>query len=157
MLPLKRDDEGAEMGRAMWTAISATIGMCFAVVASGCEAQPLTDVPKTGPIPETKGAFEYVSVAAAATALRAKKGVQFRSERGWVVAEDAPQRTLWSFSPPEHPAHPSVVRRKVVEENGRVILSTKVFCEATKKACDALVREFDALNDRVLGGGRKTP
>lgn len=141
----------------MWTAISATVGMCFAVIASGCEAQPLTEVPKTGPIPEAKGVFEYGSVAAAAAALREKKGVQFRSEHGWVIVEDASERTLWSFSPPEHPAHPSVVRRKVVEENGRVKLSTNVFCEATKEPCDALVREFDALNDRVMGGGRKTP
>jgi hypothetical protein len=115
------------------------------------------EVPRTGPIPETKGAFEYGSVAAAATALRAKAGVQFRNEHGWLIAEDARERTLWSFSPPDHPAHPSVVRRKVVEENGRVTLSTNVFCEATKKPCEALVREFDALNERAMGAGRKTP
>lgn len=135
----------------MQARISIAAAMCFALLANRGEAQALTEVPRRGPIPEAKGSFEYPSVAAAATALRAKAGVQFRNERGWLIAEDAKETTIWSFAPRGHPSFPSVVRRKVVEQDGRVALSTNVFCEASKAPCDALVREFDALNERALG------
>jgi hypothetical protein len=94
-------------------------------------------------------------VAATLAALRSKPGVSFRTENGWTIAEDRAAMTIWSFAPSGHPAYPSVVKRWVTQENGEANLNMDVHCEATKAPCDALVREFQKLNDATLGQGRR--
>jgi len=93
----------------------------------------------------------YPTVAAALEALRAKPGVRFAYEDSWLVVSDPPTQTLWSFTPAGHPAHPAVVKRQVVEQNGAVGLSMTVRCEATKVACEAMVKMFEIQN-ASLGG-----
>jgi hypothetical protein len=123
-----------------------------ACIASQCAAQPLAEVPKTGPIPEAPGSFDYPSVAAALDALRAKPGTTIREQAGWTIVEekDSASATLWSFTPPNHPAHPSAIKRQMVNEDGQVNLHMTVKCEAAKSACDALVREFEGLNQQMI-------
>ncbi|OQW46151.1 MAG: hypothetical protein A4S16_11545 [Proteobacteria bacterium SG_bin6] len=41
------------------------------------------------PLPEAKQSIEYPTVTKALAALRAKPGVVFRTENGWLVAVDA--------------------------------------------------------------------
>jgi hypothetical protein len=85
-------------------------------------------------------------------ALRKKSGVKIREQQGWTIVED--QETdnataLWTFTPNGHPASPSVVKRIVYEENGQVFIRMGVICGAAKESCDALVRDFQALNDKI--------
>ena len=123
-----------------------------ACMAGQCAAQPLSQVPVAGPIPETQDSIGYPSVAAALAALRAKPGTTIREQAGWTIVEekDAASATLWSFTPPGHPAHPLAVKRQLVNENGHVDLKMSVHCEAAKAPCDALVREFEALNQQMI-------
>lgn len=88
----------------------------------------------------------YASPAQAMAALRAKPGVVFTEQRGWTVAEDRADYAVWSFVPSEHPAHPAVVRRRVVERDGAMFVDMQVLCTAKKPACDALLQEFQDLN-----------
>lgn len=92
----------------------------------------------------------YASVAAALADLRAKPGVAIRTEGGWTIVEDRAALTFWSFTPKGHPAHPSAVKRSLEQENGRTNLHMAVACEASKAACDELVREFQRMNNAAL-------
>jgi hypothetical protein len=88
----------------------------------------------------------YPSPAAALEALKARGDVTLSTEGGWTIADDKPNHTLWSFTLPEHPAHPSAVRRTVVAENGQVSIRMDTLCQAGKPACDAMVEEFRKVN-----------
>lgn len=105
---------------------------------------------QVSPLPETThSSVEYKSVADALEALRAKPNVEISVQGDWTIAEDPANHTLWSFAPKGHAAYPAVVKRKIVEKNGMVSIKTDVICEATKTACDALVREFMQMNENV--------
>jgi hypothetical protein len=92
----------------------------------------------------------YPTVATAYAAVQAKPGVRVTVRDGWTIMEDRASMTVWSFTPPGHPAHPSVARREVRQaKDGRVSIQHSVRCEAAKAACDKLNAEFRELNDRI--------
>jgi hypothetical protein len=91
----------------------------------------------------------YPSVASALDGLRAKNGVNISVQSGWTVIEDRSTLSLWSFTPPGHPAHPAAIHRKVIQEGDNFFMQMNVLCEAAKPACDALVSEFEKLNQRM--------
>jgi len=131
------------MWRAAWL-----VGL--ACIAGECAAHPLTKVPKSGPIPEAPNSIGYPSADAALAALRAKPGVSFSEQGGWTIAEERSSATLWSFTPASHRAHPSAVKRQLVNEDGAVNLKMSVSCRAAKAVCDALVRDFETLNQQMI-------
>jgi len=85
--------------------------------------------------------FGYPTVAATFEALKARDDVRMTSQQGWTIIEDPQSSTLWSFAPPEHPAYPAVIRRHIVEKEGRKLVETDALCEAGKSACDRLMAE----------------
>lgn len=98
-------------------------------------------------LPEASGpSIEYETVAAARQALGTRAGVVFTTVNGWEIATDEAALTIWSFSPRDYPAYPAVVRRRVLEEGQQVYIDMSVHCEASKAACDELVRTFSRMN-----------
>ena len=102
-----------------------------------------------GAYPRSQSGVGYPSAEAALADLKTKPGVEVREEIGWTVATDRASYTVWSFAPAWHPAHPAVVKRTAVERDGAVYVETKVLCQASKQACDALVEDFKQLNERA--------
>jgi hypothetical protein len=94
----------------------------------------------------------YPSVAAALAAMKAKPGVAISSEGGWTVIVDRASMILWSFTPSGHPAHPSAVRRAIVQRGDGVFVDMSVKCESQKAACDQLVAEFNQLTEKMRQG-----
>jgi hypothetical protein len=92
---------------------------------------------------------EYPTAAAALDAIRAKSGVKISVQSGWTVIEDRSTLSIWSFTPPGHPAHPAAIHRKVVQQGDNLFIKMNVLCEAPKSACDAMVAEFQNLNGQV--------
>ncbi len=93
-----------------------------------------------GTLPESdRATVGYRSVEAALKALHQKPGVTFRSENGWLIADEDGARTIWSFAPTGHPAYPTVVKRAVVVVDGVTNIQMDVLCEADKVACDNIV------------------
>ena len=88
----------------------------------------------------------YPTVAAAMEGLRAKPGVKSSVQSGWLVFEDGDARAVWSFPPSGHPAYPTAIRRRVVQDSSDISIEMGVRCEAAKPACDAVVAEFERLN-----------
>jgi hypothetical protein len=91
----------------------------------------------------------YPSVAAALADLHSKPEVQFRDEHGWTIAEDSSHHAFWSFPPPGSPAYPAAVQRVIVQGDSGIGLKLNILCESTQSACDKLVADFQALNQRV--------
>jgi hypothetical protein len=92
---------------------------------------------------------EYSTVASALEGLRAKQGASISVQAGWTVIEDRSTLSLWSFTPPGHPANPAAIHRKVIQEGDNIFVQMDVTCEAAKPACDALVADFEKLNQQM--------
>ena len=100
----------------------------------------------------------YPTVAAALEALKAKPGAKMSVSDKWTTIEDMEGKdiVLWSFTHPGHPAHPSVVKRAMTARADGYYIDMNVRCEAADKAaCNALVRSFQALNDKVRQAARE--
>jgi hypothetical protein len=92
----------------------------------------------------------YPSVAAALEDLHSKPEVKFSIQNGWTIAEDRSHSSFWSFPPEGDPAYPSAVKRIAVQNaDGSVSMDMKVLCQSTQSACDKLVADFKALNERM--------
>ncbi|HEY7670946.1 MAG TPA: DUF4019 domain-containing protein [Gammaproteobacteria bacterium] len=115
-----------------------------------------------GNLPESDtSTIGYPSVEAALRALREKPEVTFRTENGWLIAEDRREFTIWSFAPEGHPSHPTAVKRSVVVRDDNTHVEMSIRCEADKISCDNILLQFQAINGRFadiavepLGNGR---
>jgi hypothetical protein len=118
----------------------------FLLLATPCSSQQADD--QADPCCSTD--IGYPSVAAAFEALKAIDGLNVAQQEDWILIEDERvSLTLWSFTRPGHPAHPSAVRRLVAERNGDLSIDMRVRCEAANSACRELVRDFDARNEKL--------
>ncbi len=64
---------------------------------------------------------------------------------------DGKRLLSWTFTKPAHPAHPSVICRKMVQQpSGAWTLTTETQCGGTKARCDELQAEFTDLNQRMI-------
>jgi hypothetical protein len=91
----------------------------------------------------------YPTVDAALKDLHSHADVEFREEHGWTTASDTSHNTVWSFPPVGNPAYPSAVKRMAVQDGKGVSMKMDVLCQASQNACDKLVEDFNALNERV--------
>lgn len=120
----------------MFSRVFATV---FLALAAAVQAQPAA-------------AIGYPTVAAALKALEAQdgNGTIVTHADGWTIVNEPLARAQWSFVPKDHAAFPAVVRR-VVERDGKgeVSVQTLSLCEAKAAACEAMLAEFAALNERI--------
>lgn len=99
-------------------------------------------------------AIEFQTVAAARTALLAKPGIKQSSNDGWLVIEDT-DGSLWSFTPANHYANPSVGRRTLLQRGGEFSVQTLILCQAQKPQCDRLKADYELLDKRMTEALRK--
>jgi hypothetical protein len=127
---------------------------CFVVMLIGLFAAN-TCAQSIGPNAEptqVNGGIGFPTVQAALEALKAKPGVKLREQQGWIIVADKESEFVsatWSFTPGGNPAHPAAVKRTLSEKNGQIVMETNVLCQAKKDPCDALVRDFEVLGNRV--------
>jgi len=128
--------------------VAVAVAMAMAVASAAAEPPPLeAESNKTG----------YATVAAALAALKDKPGTKMTVTAKWTTIEDmeGDAIVLWSFTHAEHPAHPSVVKRAMKARPDGYYIDMNVRCEAPDKAaCNALVRSFEALNEKVRQAAR---
>jgi hypothetical protein len=96
---------------------------------------------------EIEREFGYPNVQAAFEGLKARKDVRMTSQDGWTIIEDPVNSTLWSFVPAGHPAYPAVIRRQLVEREGRKAVGMSALCQAPRAACDKLMEEMRATSE----------
>ena len=71
-------------------------------------------------------------------------------DESFVALNDAGAQTVWTFTIAGHPAHPSVVCRRPVQDGGKLSLEMHIRCTAREAACVKLVRSFQDLNQRMI-------
>jgi hypothetical protein len=88
------------------------------------------------PVPKGESGIEYATLEEALSALRAKAGVKFKEQDGWLVANDTDAIVVWLFTPPGHPAYPSMIKRHIVNGPEGAYMDTAIRCLASKSVCD---------------------
>jgi hypothetical protein len=71
-------------------------------------------------------------------------------DKAYVTVNDEDAGTIWTFTVPGHPAHPSVVCREPVEEGGKLRIDMGIQCEAEDARCEELAQGFADLNKKML-------
>lgn len=95
------------------------------------------------------GGIGYPSPAAALAALKAKPGVVIREDIDWTIINDTADATFWSITTGAHPAHPTAVKRRVVDRNGELTMEMSVMCGGPKEACDRVVAQFNDITGDI--------
>lgn len=117
-----------------------------------------TKPPSSPPLEEAaKGGSDigYATVAEAREGLARKRGATTTdTPEGWRIVVEKKPEAVWSFAPAGHPAFPSVVRRAAVKRKGGTYIEMSAICEADKAACDRLIREFQAMNQKAIDNAR---
>jgi hypothetical protein len=99
------------------------------------------------PVQEPPNAVGFLSVKAAFAAARSNPAIVFSTASGWTVATDKSTATIWWFSPPTSPAHPSVAKRQFSITDNALDLTTSILCEAPQPACDLIHRAFETMDE----------
>ncbi|MFT3807258.1 DUF4019 domain-containing protein [Arenimonas sp.] len=103
------------------------------------------------PLPESDAnAIGYATVEEARKALTSRKDAEVRPmQEGWLVVNTPADNAIWTFTPAGHPAYPAVVKRFWFEKNGSMMMGMTALCQAAKEPCDALMRDFQELNQKM--------
>ncbi len=67
------------------------------------------------------------------------------------------QGQLWNFTKPQHPAHPAVACRQLVQTGGQFSVQTQLHCRATKAKCDQLNADYGRLDQQMRDALNKAP
>ena len=70
---------------------------------------------------DNRGDIGYASVDAARSALQQRDDTRMSIADGWLTIEDPAHMTIWTFAR-TGPGHPAVVKRSVIEEDGRIVI-----------------------------------
>jgi len=99
----------------------------------------------------TSSPIGYASVQQAFDAVSADPDASRSEYEGWsLFTQKADGKyILWSFTPEDHPVHPSAVRREVMRKEGEVFISMAVLCHSSRLDCDQLVEQFQQINARI--------
>jgi hypothetical protein len=93
---------------------------------------------------EDSATIGYATVGAALQALRSDPTARFETQQQWIVvaSSEAEQPVQWFFTPPAHPAHPSVIKRTAVERGGQGFIDIAVLCQVEQAECERLLDDF---------------
>ena len=94
----------------------------------------------------------YDSVEEALQALQSEPGVQMSTHDSWTVAiqQNEASTIVWSFTQEGHDAHPAVIRREFVEQEGLLSIDMKGLCESEEEPCDLLFQQFRLMDKEIL-------
>jgi hypothetical protein len=95
--------------------------------------------------------LDYPNVAAVLDELRADSAAQFESQAGWTVVASSERGNpvLWSFTRDGHPAHPAVVKRMALDQEGLGFVQLATLCEAPEAECFRLLDGFRQIDQRI--------
>jgi hypothetical protein len=93
----------------------------------------------------------YATVQDAFDALAADPSALQSEYEGWTsfnLKVDG-KYLIWSFTPQDHPVHPTAVRREIVNKDGEVLISMAVMCHSSRFDCDQLIEQFRQINENL--------
>ena len=96
-------------------------------------------------------AIDFATVQDAYDALSADPTATQSDYEGWTIFNQKAdgKYIIWSFTPVDHPVHPTVVRREVVKKDGEVYIAMAVLCHSSRLDCDQLIEQFKQINQNL--------
>ena len=92
----------------------------------------------------------YTTVRDAYKNLMQKTNVEpLPSDELYESYRDAQTKDIWSFTREKHEAYPAAICRKLVTENERLVIEMQILCQADKKPCDQLTKDFNKLHQTI--------
>ncbi|MDH3631561.1 MAG: hypothetical protein OER98_10625 [Gammaproteobacteria bacterium] len=93
----------------------------------------------------------YATIEEAYNALKADSAVGMQEYEGWTIFNQKGEGKyiLWSFTPDDHPAHPSAIRREIVKKNDEILIRMDAMCNSNQLDCDLLIEQFKQINKRI--------
>lgn len=93
----------------------------------------------------------YATIEEAYNALKADPAVSMKEYEGWTIFNQKGdgKYILWSFTPDDHPVHPSAIRREVVKKEGEIFIKMDALCVSNQLDCDLLIDQFKKINERI--------
>ena len=98
-----------------------------------------------------ENSIHYKTVEEAFAALEQNPDAILTEHEGWKIfnVKENGVYVLWSFTPPEHPAHPTVVKRSILKKDGELFIDMAALCFSTRILCDSLMEEFKLINENI--------
>ena len=120
--------------------------LCLLFYQSMAIAQQAPDA-----LPEAQSSIGYETVQDAFDALSANPAATKTEYEGWTLFRQKGdgKYILWSFTPDDHPVHPTAVRREVVKKDGEVFITMAVLCYSSRFDCDQLIEQFQRINEGI--------
>jgi len=93
----------------------------------------------------------YATIEEAFNALKADPAVGMKEYEGWTIFNQKGdgKYILWSFTPDDHPAHPSAIRREIVKKDDQILIKMDALCSSNQLDCDLLIDQFKKINERI--------
>ena len=93
----------------------------------------------------------YSTIEEAFNALKADPAVGMKEYEGWTIFNQKGdgKYILWSFTPDDHPAHPSAIRREIVKKGDEILIRMDALCNSNRLDCDLLIDQFKKINERI--------
>ncbi len=93
----------------------------------------------------------YATIEEAFNALKADPAVGMKEYEGWTIFNQKGdgKYILWSFTPDNHPAHPSAIRREIVKKDDEILIKMDALCNSNQLNCDLLIDQFKKINERI--------
>jgi hypothetical protein len=88
----------------------------------------------------------FNSVEEAKRSLALAKGISADRVDRWQLFVDDENGVVWVFPEKGRAGYPSVIRRRVVNDQGHLAIETRVLCEAVQSECEALMRQLSELD-----------
>jgi hypothetical protein len=103
------------------------------------------------PRPGGAAPIGYATVQEAFDALLADPSAVRSEYEGWTTFKQKAdgKYILWSFTPQDHPVHPTAVRREIVNRDGEVFVTMAVLCHSSRFDCDQLIEQFEQINQNL--------
>jgi hypothetical protein len=98
-----------------------------------------------------KSTIDYATVEQAFNALEANPDAEITEYEGWIIFNQKGdgRYILWSFTPEQHPAHPTAIRREIAKQGDEVLINMNALCESGKFECDQLIDQFKRINEKI--------
>lgn len=98
-----------------------------------------------------ENSIRYATVEEAFAALEKNPDAVLTEHEGWKVfnVKEKGVYVLWSFTPPDHPAHPTVVKRSILKKDGELFIDMAALCFSPRILCDSLLEDFKLINENI--------
>jgi hypothetical protein len=104
----------------------------------------------TNLLADNEDTIDYSALSETFEKLIKNPSSKISQQDGWSIVSliEKGNHVHWFFAPKENAAHPAVVKKTITLKEGGSETVILTLCEAPKKKCDDLIRQFNNINEK---------